>query len=338
MKKPLFLIAMMLGIASFAQNTYTLSTYTSTYTELTNATPVNIIEEGEGEHWDDPLFFIDLDFGFPIGGSTYNSLIQFGDGAAFLIGNINYEDTTLTSSIVHFFGMLDDFVDGADAPESLASEITHNTTGDIGNRITKIEYKDAAFYEEVYGMEPSAENRMNFQLWFYENDGIMEVHFGESNITDPALVFYENPGPSMMIATDIDFEDENEGLSWAGLVIGNPATPTLLQGNFDIIEDGSLNGIPESGRVYRFSPSGSVGIANAETPAFSIYPTLVQNQIWVKDPVPTNAVYRIIDIAGKQVKTGSLTGNNPLDASDLNAGLYIFSIDGMANAVKFVKE
>src|SRR5690606_4090803 len=99
-----------------------------------------------------------------------------GGGAEMMIANLNFTDTLLTSPVVHLFGLYDDFADAAAIEGLSTSEITYNTTGDIGNRITKIQYKDAAFYEEVNGPEPAAENRMSFQLWFYEDNGIMEIH------------------------------------------------------------------------------------------------------------------------------------------------------------------
>lgn len=336
MKKSLFFVAMMIGVSSFAQTTYTLSTHTSAYTELTNATPVNMFDDYEEEYWDDPLFFIPLEFGFEVGDSTYNSLIQFGGGAEIMIGNLDYADTLLTSTSIHLFGLIDDLADAA-AIEGLShSEITYATIGDAGNRITKIQYKDAAFYEEVYGSEPAADNRMNFQLWFYEDNGILEVHFGESNVPDPELVFYDNPGPGIVILTDGDLDSGD--MNWAAIVIGDPVNPTLHQFNYEEDDEQSLNTIPENGQVYRLTPSVIVGLENASAPEFSLYPTLAQNEIWVKDAGNPNPTYRIMDITGKQVKAGSLRDDSPVNISNLNAGVYIISIDGMTNAVKFVKE
>lgn len=336
MKKPLLLLAMMIGVASFAQTTYTISTYTSTYSELVNASPVELLEDWEEEYWDDPLFFVPLEFGFEVGDSTYNSIIQFGSGADMLIANLNYVDSTLTSPLVHLFGIMEDFADAAAIPGLTPSEITHNTTGVAGSRIMKLQYKDAAFYDEVYGPEPAAENRMNFQMWFYEDNGIMEIHFGESNIPNPELAFYDNPGPGILIATDASFDDGSVG--WGAIVIGNTSNPTLLQVDMEEEPEESLNGVPESGRVYRFTPSINVGLSTVNGPEFSLYPTIAQSEIWVKDAKVANAAYRIMDITGKQVKADHFSGNTSVNISDLNAGVYIFSIDGMSHAVKFVKK
>lgn len=337
MKKLLFSTAMLVSAMSFAQTTYTLSTYTSPYAELTNATSVEIIEEEgwEEEYWDDPLYFIPLEFGFEVGDITYNTLIQFGGGAEILIGDLNLADTMLNMPTVNIFGLIDDLADGAAIPGAPASTITYNTTGIPGSRITKIQYKDAAFYEEVYWADSSAENRISFQLWFYEENGIMEIHHGESNITDPELVFYENPGPGIVIGSGFDFDNEEAG--WGAVVTGAPTNPTLFEGNLYEIE-GALNAMPESGRVYRFTPGETIGLENAGSPEFSIYPTLATSEIWVKDTNVANATYRILDISGKEIQTGKLRHEAGIDVSSLKTGLYLISIDGMNSAAKFLKK
>lgn len=172
----------------------------------------------------------------------------------------------------------------------------------------------------------------------------MEIHYGPSNIPDPELVFRGNQGPETAIYIRAGYFGGQAGLQYGGTILGDPADPELFiitagEGlNYNLPDSPGLSSIPESGRVHRLDPAAPVGVLNASTRKFSIYPTMVQNKIWVTDAVNPNAAYRITDITGKQVKTGSLSGNNPVNVSNLKAGLYIFSIDGMANAVKFVKE
>lgn len=329
-------MSMLLGAVSFAQTTYTISTYTSPYSELTNSTPVEIIQEEdwEEEYWDDPLFFIPLEFGFKVGELSYNAIIQFGGGSEMMIANLNLADTLLNSQAISIFGIIDDLADRAAIPGLPSSEITHNTTGTEGNRITKIQYKDAGFSQEIYWSDSTAENRISFQMWFYEDNGLLEIHFGESNIIDPELIFYDNPGPGVAIGSNIDFDDELSG--WGALVIGDPANPSLLQGDFYDIE-GTLNATPESGRVYRFTPSLSTGLADAKAPEFSIYPTIAKSEIWIKDANVINATYRIMDISGKEILTDKFQTETSIDVSNLKTGLYIISIDGMSSAAKFIK-
>lgn len=335
MKKLLFAVAMMAGMTSVAQITYSLSTYTSAYSELENATSVAIVDDYEEEYWDDPLFFIPLEFGFEAGEVTYNSLVQIGSGAEILIANLNYEDTLLSDPLVNIFGFIDDLVDRGAVPGLPSSTITYSSTGNEGSRIMKLQYKDAGFYEELVINDSASENRINFQLWFYEENGILEVHHGESNITDPELVFWDNPGPGIAIGTGFDFENGDAG--WGALVTGDPTNPTLFEGNFYEME-GALNAMPESGRVYRFTPGETIGLINASSPEFSIYPTLATSEIWVKDTNIANATYRILDISGKEIQTGKLRNEAGIDVSSLKTGLYLISIDGMNSATKFLKK
>ena len=326
MKKTLLFTALLIGTASFAQTSYTLDTYTSEYAPLNN--PNVITEFGEDEeHWDDPEFEIPLGFNFAIGDQSYNTVLQMGSGAT--LGFFNFMTSTL-----NMFGFLDDFMDAGVLPGEAPSTISYKIEGNSGNRIAKVQYENAAFYEEINEMA-TATNRMTFQLWFYENGGVFEVHYGPSTISDPLLAFEGLLGPTVVVATNLDFNT----FDFAGVISGNPANPVLsviLSDEDDDFE--GLNSVPASGRVHRLIPSGVVGIVDAETPKYSVYPSPAQNHIWVKDAENSNAAYHITDITGKQIKAGNLSGNHPINVSDLNAGLYILSIDGMVNAVKFVKE
>lgn len=332
MKTLLFSIATLLSVATFAQTSYSLTAYSSAYEELTNSIPVEFLED-EG-HWDDPTFIIPFGFDFQIGDQTYNSSMQFGSGAMMGFGDFFNPGTTS----ITFFGLTDDFADGATLEGLDSSIISYQIVGNTGNKIAKIQYKNAAFYEEIDSPEAAAENRMDFQLWFYELDGIMEVHYGNFNVPDPELVFYGNVGPSTALA--INYGLISETLDYGAAIVGSPENPTLV--SFTAVPDDefevSLNAMPVSGQVHRLTPGSSVGILDVKAPEFSIYPTLAQSEIWVKDARQANATYRILDITGKEVKIGKLETNNSINVSNLNAGVYLMSIDGMGNAAKFIKQ
>ncbi len=333
MKKPLFLVAMLLGLSAFAQNSYTLSTYNSTYTELTNPTPVEFMFD-DGEPWDDSFFTVPFGFNFQIGGETFTSTSQLGSGALMGFGDIldpGLEELT-------FFGLNDDLVDGATIEGLDSSFISYTVTGLPNNKIAKIQYKNAAFYAETASPEPAAENRINFQIWFYEDDGIMEIHYGESNIPDPQMVFYGNDGPGAVLVLGLNFDGET--LDYGAAIFGDPTSPSLAE--FTIIpedeEQAGLSGIPASGRVHRLAPSNPLGIFNVKAPEFSVYPTITESELWVKGETNANANYRIMDITGKQVLAGRMQNQNVINVSNLNAGVYLFSIDGMSSAAKFIKK
>ena len=326
-------MAMLIGVAAFAQNSYTFSTYTSPYTELVNSTPVDLSDD-EGDPWDESNFVVPFGFDFQIGGETYNSTFQIEGGAVMAFGDFMDIEFGEFSQ----FGLLEDLIDGAALNGSDSSFISYEVVGQPGNKIAKIQYKDAAFYYEVSDSEPSAENRINFQLWFYEENGVMEIHFGESNIPDPDLVYFYS-GPIVAIAINLNYDTGS--FDYGAALSGNPLNPTFYEFyNMNGDEDGSefhLDSTPLSGRVYRFSSSTTSGLIDAETTKFAIYPTIAESEIWVKDANVANATYRIMDIAGKEIQTGKLQTDTNIDISSIKKGLYIISIDGMSTTVKFIK-
>lgn len=332
MKKSLFLIALMASITSFAQTHYALSTYHAAYTELINPAIINSYVD-DVETWDDPLYTLSFGFDFEIGAEIYTSITQFGEGAYMAFGDpINLEDT------VHIFGLQEDLIDGAYLEGLASSQISFKTVGTAGNRIAKIQYQNAAFYNEVTSTEPAADNRMSFQLWFYENGGIMEIHYGNSNLPSPELAFSGNQGPIMVVGLNVSLQ--TVGVEYGASIIGDPTNPTLFE--FTTIPEGEyqmgLDGMPESGRVYRLAPAYPVGIFEAKAEKFSVYPTITESNLWIKGETNANTEYRIMDITGKEILIGKIQNQNPINVSNLNPGVYLFSINGMGNAAKFIKQ
>lgn len=322
----------MASITSIAQPYYTLSTYNEDYTELINPAIINT-QIGDVVTWDDPLYTVSFGFDFEIGGEIYTTITQFGEGAYMAFGGPNnLEDT------VHIFGLQENLIDGAYLEGLALSEISFKTVGTAGNRIAKIQYQNAAFKSEVTSPEPAADNRINFQLWFYENGGIMEIHYGNSNLPSPEVAFSGNQGPIMVLGINVSLQ--TVGVEYGASIIGDPNNPTLFE--FTTIPEGEyqmgLDGMPESGRVYRLAPSYPVGIFEAKAEEFIVYPTITESNLWIKGETNANAEYRIMDITGKEIMTGKMQNLSPINVSHLNAGVYLFSIEGMTNTATFIKK
>ncbi len=334
MKKPLLLVAMLFGVAAFAQNSYTLTTYTSEYSNLIDSTPADLSDEG-GEPWDDPNFVIPFGFDFEIGGETYNSAFQIDYGAFMAFGDI----ANIETDQFQVFGIYDDIADLAEIESQEPSLINYVIDGEPGNKIAKIEYTNAGFYDAINADEPAVENLTNFQLWFYEANGIMEIHFGESNIPDMDLAYFQNSGPT--IACGLNYLYNSETVDYGATVKGDPINPSLFEytdlGATYVQGTNSLNVTPASGRVYRLTPSIETGVDDVNLPEFSIYPTIAKSEIWVKDVKVDNATYRIMDITGKEIHAGKLQTKTSINVSSLRSGLYIISIDGVGNTSKFIK-
>jgi hypothetical protein len=319
MKSILCTACLLFGLVAYGQS-YVFSTFTAGYSELTDPTVFT-----DEEEWDDPTISINMPFDFQIGNTDIPVLLQIGYGAEW--GGL----TGLTGSI---FGYYPDLIAAPGGKGSSISEIGWKTEGAAGNRILKIQYKDAAFYNEVAGIG-TADNWINFQIWLYEADNAIEFRFGTSNILDADLVYDDLPGPPIYIAGDINLTNGN--LSFGHILTGNPASPELesLSNYDDVGGEQSLNGTPASGRVYRFAP-GTVGVNQVQAENFSIYPTLAENVITLRGDINPGAAYHIFSLDGRILNAGVLSSNT-LDVSSLASGTYLLQIDEFGMAQKFVK-
>lgn len=80
------------------------------------------------------------------------------------------------------------------------------------------------------------------------------------------------------------------------------------------------------------------GINNINTNSFNVYPNPAEDYL-ILDGVYTDQMITIMDISGKLIMKTKSNGNN-IDISDLNAGLYIISInqDNNIQHTKFIKK
>lgn len=314
MKTTQLLILMLFSLSISAQ--YTVSTFTEDYTSLSDEQNLGIESD-----WDDPFFTLPLGFDFQIGTSTISSISQDGVGATFFSGTFDNGNA---------LGYFEDLIDGSSLGD--ASFITYKVDGNVGERICKIQYANCAFYDEVE-IEGSANNRVNFQIWFYESDFAVEFRFGPSSISNPELAYLNFQGPIIGIFQDIT--DDGETVGTATYLSGNPESPTV-ETNTDVsqIEFNGLSGTPEDGRVYRFTPS-SLNTDDLKKELFSIYPTLATEEIWIKGTENLRGTYSITNLAGQVVETGVLNSDR-IDVSFLQPGFYLISIGDTSQ--KFLKQ
>ncbi len=317
------MIFVLAAFAAKAQNAeYTLSSFTAPYVELTGATVYG------DNFWDDPEIVIDPGFPIILGNESISPMLQVGFGAEW--GTFN---ETSFSSMGYFM----DIISSANVDEPGApSFISWLTTGPVGDRIFKIEYKDVAFYGE-YDLLGTAVNRVNFQLWFYENGSAIEYRFGPSNIVDAFLVYEGMEGPGLAMIINLQDDGEVD----LGLIInGDPANPSLLTfqntNDFDEeVDDIGLTGTPADGQVYRLDRL-VVSTSDQEQAGFQLYPTIAEQELRLSGALSAAQHYRIVNVSGAAVQNGVLDEMR-VDVSSLAPGVYLMQVDGHMKAQKFVK-
>src|SRR5690606_19096923 len=209
MKKLLLALAVAASaqISAFAQ-TYTFTQTTGTYADLTGATVIST------PGWDEDEFIIPIGFNFEINGQIYTNASVDTYGSLYLANSL----TDLNFITAYDVDLMDR--DTTTSASVSQSPISYTTTGTAGSRITKIEFKNAGFYDDasfssVGAYLPYANDFVNFQFWIYEGSNKIEMHYAPRTIatSHEPNIFWGGTGPSVGLTTAVDFT--------------NPQAPTL---------------------------------------------------------------------------------------------------------------
>jgi hypothetical protein len=273
MKKLLLFILTILGYTTIkAQGNYTFSHSTMAYTELSGGTQLF------------PVGFFDtlaLGFDFMLDGRTNDTLKLRPKGT--ISADTVY---TLAERTFEPFG-----------GEHGQGSYSYLIEGQPGNRIVKLQYKNVKFDHDMTGAD-----RINFQVWLFETDNAVEVHYGPSTILNPDWdYYYQETGPYVGL---IDFKLKGP--------VANPVTDTAIGTR--------LTGTPPNGTVYRFLPSGT-SVKQLEYSEFKInvYPNPANDVLYL----PQSAEATILDITGKKIAQTKTSNQNAIDISSLTPGIYI---------------
>lgn len=321
MKKIFILLALCLSItqSNAQQELYSYSTFQEGYTDLVSPVSVN-----NGQVWKSNGFgSFQVPFSFKIAG---NNIAQF-----FFIDD-------------HFFFMTDTFdvylmtVSGINIQDKNYAEgvsqspISYKVEGTSGNRILKMEVKNAGSETEVQ-VKQTNNLFLNFQIWIYEGTNVIEYRYGDSNITKNDMTMLEEKD-SLLIGMG------DEDLNYGFFVYGNTTPPSFIEltnaneGSEDQYRNTSY---PVNGTVYRFTPTSTAGTDEFNKTKFNLYPNPVTDVVQVSLEKAKTEEYTIIDTNGKTIRKGSLNAlENTLYLGELNSGLYFIKIGNTTK--KFIKK
>lgn len=201
---------------------YTFTKTTGTYQSLSGSIVLD-----SGANWNNKQYRISLGFSFNYMSHSFDSLTVATNG--FLVFDDEQE-----YAFTAFKGM-----QCKKDTDNVYSVLSYQLSGAAGARILKIEYKNCGLY-------PSYEEELfNYQVWFYEQSGKVEVHTGTHDYTGIPTIYEPMIGLINM----------NCGTgTFAFLLDGNPSSPSAqaLNSNANLI---SLTGLPAQGTVYTFTPN-----------------------------------------------------------------------------------
>ena len=320
---------------------YYLIVSTDTYTPLTGATDIT-----GGLTWDDPTHFFPLGFTFSLFGTTMDSIPLDGLGAEFFVIN-----TTTFSSAHNLIATHVDLIDrgvvaaGGIGLSGSQSPIVYKTEGTAPNRIFKMEWQNAGFFNEWDALN-TTNDFINLQLWIYEGSNNIDFRFGPANtgngssygIYDGLNGHFIGAIGEINLSTFIA-EDGLYGLEGSA---SNPSLKFIDQYSFTNLPPTLTDTIP-NGKVYRFSTAPQVGIATPESVGFHLYPILASDILQYSHSADKPVVFTVLDLTGRQVMEPILAtdATGTINIAHLPAGMYLVEARAeghMASTKRFVKQ
>jgi hypothetical protein len=337
MRKLLLSVALpLISAAAHGQFQYIVTTQTAqSYSALPTSSPS--VNGAQG--WDDEKYKVPLPFSFKWNGTqTLNSIGVLTDAPGIA-------DDTVAGPRNFFSAGFVDLVDKSIVNSAGSiSPIRYQTTGTTPNRIFKLEFRNAGFFDEY---DPASsgplKDSVSFQYWLYETSNIIEIRYGQSHITAGSSYFPFGAGPTVGFVQGGDIN--NGTITEAYFLTGNSNTPSV-DSTTNVFSLGALNNYPASGTVYRFTPKGSgapstsVGSTTLEN-TVSVYPTMTGGSLHVNHKGTEQLRYSIVSENGSPIPvSGSIdNGVQTIDVSGLPSGPYLLRIEGASaqSAYRFIK-
>lgn len=321
MKKFLLPVFLLSVIFMNAQSIYEFQTENVTYQNLVNSISLN-----NGEIWDDPEYTVPLGFELILGGRSCNTIYFPEDGIGGSLATTPFSFGT--RAIIIPIGQ--DLVDLGETTGTSLSPISYKIDGTMGNRILKIEWNNAGFWDDS-----SASDFINFQVWFFEGTNSIEFRYGPNQVNNPQESYEEEDGPVVAFAPLYD-SDNGIFTEDGYFLTGNPTNPNVVILTGDDEPEGSLVGNIPDGTVYRFIPQ-PLSVDDFSKIGFQIYPIPTSEYLNIKtQSIDYN--FNIYNSLGQKMNVSSV--DNRIDVSNLSNGIYFIKIETETGSTtkKFLKQ
>ncbi len=322
----LSLFVLLFSVSGFAQTfNYDFSVYTSDYADLTEA---NLAIDYS---WDDPQIAIPLGFSFSFEGIV-NDTIYISD---YGVGGLLVMEP-LADPIDFLFAYASDLTDAGYETGEYLSPISYKTSGEPGNQVCKIEWKEAGFYNEV-SLGNGVNNIVSFQLWLFEGSNDFEIHYGPHTIKD--FDFVHDNWLTAGILQDIDLF--GDGFAYGHVVSGQPATATITSSAEEsILVSSGLYDNPSNGTVFRFG-SNFVSVNEViELTTWNAYPSPTDGRLTIQTGTNASVDYDVFDLSGRVLATGQIFAQETIDVAAFETGVYLLRMTqgNTIKTIQFVKK
>lgn len=303
MKNLFTLYFLVVAYSSNAQSYYSHSTTTgATYQELVNPT---VIFSHPWDHNDSQIEMSPISnyYGFDL---TYLNGYLINAYGALGIANASYSS---------FFAISGVYANLVSRTTGGNSEIAWLHEGTAPNRITKVQWKNASF-------EADTTSFVNFQLWYYEVDGTVEIHYGANSVSTQSYGVY--PGPVIGLSEFASAGTTSKGYHLYGDLSNPQAEETA--GLF------TATGTPADGTIYTFTnlSVNPTSVSEIDDNIITVWPNPVVNYLTFSEKV-TEIV--ITDLKGSKIL--EFQNSNSIDLSSLDKGIYFLTFsDSDGNHLK----
>jgi hypothetical protein len=319
----LFLLTLTHSVARAQSFPYEFSVLSDPYFDLT--APISI---SNADVWDDPFYITSTGFEVTIFDLVTNTLGILQPGAQVI--NLNEANPDSVHLLVPYMS------DIMNASDTIAvSPISYQLEGPPGNAVFKLEWKNVGFYGE-WDANNTFYNTTNFQMWIYQNTGVIEFRYGPNTIKSGSLIHYFGTGPLVFLGKNAVFD----GSGWEGLwtLGGDPQNPTIstIPSGQQPLAQQCLTGEPESGTVYRFAPI-VIGTKDHDYVQYiHAWPSPATDIIQLSIKPTTH--YFIYDFSGRlMLSRTAIQDPEQIDISSWPAGQYCIQSEGLP-AERFIKQ
>jgi len=281
MKNLLLLISLFYFSRVISQNYYSFSRATGSYNKLTGATTVI------NGKWDDFESAVKLPFAFKLFNQSFTDSFYIDD-----FGSISFDNTY--NEELSFFG------DDLNSRGNNISEVSYKVEGTSPDRIFKLQFDNAGLFAD----NPLFMDSINLQLWLYETSNIIEIRFGDGKVSQAN---WSDNGPFIGLVNPVNFNNYI-------IIEKNTINPTVNTTN--IANSSSLDGLPATGTIYRFTPSQFQNGIQSTRVSFNID----QYKISVPADLQINEIM-VVNTLGQIIQSAHTLEN--IDLSVLPMGIYI---------------
>jgi hypothetical protein len=197
-----------------------------------------------------------------------------------------------------------------------------------GDNIFKMQWKNMGFETG------DSNDFINFQMWIYENSGVIEMRYGAMSVSNN---LWENNANGPIVGL-LEMDNNFTNIFNRVWLTGNSQSPVETKTGTFL----AMDNVPQTGTVYKFTPSSSTGLVSYSTNNIQVYPTVISNvgYVTIKGDFVADEVseVKIYNSLGQKVKSQTIASNTErVELPSLANGVYWMNLEKNGVVTKTVK-